>query len=154
MYGSPTCFGITLPSSGSVLVPSVRCLIEEQSIEYCGWACWFMTIWDRHAPTHLETPAWKVPRSGKEEEPWRCITSKSSLACPCPLAFHIYEWQKINTYWHSNGPVYYSISVAAIFVCCSHFLCYFLSVCSEHDGKVRLVFVFLCLFVYWFVMLS
>jgi hypothetical protein len=34
---APPCFGITLPSSGSV--PSaVCCSIEEQSIEYCGWA--------------------------------------------------------------------------------------------------------------------
>jgi hypothetical protein len=24
---------------GAFLVPSERCSIEEQSIEYCGWAC-------------------------------------------------------------------------------------------------------------------
>jgi hypothetical protein len=28
---APTCFGITLPSSGNVLVPSEKCSIEEQS---------------------------------------------------------------------------------------------------------------------------
>jgi hypothetical protein len=33
---SPACFGIALPSSGSVPMPSERCSIEEQSIEYCG----------------------------------------------------------------------------------------------------------------------
>jgi hypothetical protein len=31
---APTCFGITLPSSGAFLVPSESCSIEEQSIEY------------------------------------------------------------------------------------------------------------------------
>jgi hypothetical protein len=36
---APTCFGITLPSQGAFLVPSERCLIEAQSIEYDGWAC-------------------------------------------------------------------------------------------------------------------
>jgi hypothetical protein len=30
----PTCFGFILPSSESVPVPSERCSIEEQSIEY------------------------------------------------------------------------------------------------------------------------
>src|SRR5215510_4478237 len=25
---------------GAFLVPSERCSIEEQSIEYCGWVCW------------------------------------------------------------------------------------------------------------------
>jgi hypothetical protein len=33
---APTCFDITLPSSGSVPNASERCSIEEQSIEYCG----------------------------------------------------------------------------------------------------------------------
>jgi hypothetical protein len=36
---APTCFVITFPSSGNFLVPSERCSIEEQSKEYCGWAC-------------------------------------------------------------------------------------------------------------------
>jgi hypothetical protein len=33
-----TCFGITF-AQGAFLVPSERCSIEEQSIEYYGWAC-------------------------------------------------------------------------------------------------------------------
>jgi hypothetical protein len=33
---APTCFDITLPFQGAFLVPSERCSIEEQSIEYCG----------------------------------------------------------------------------------------------------------------------
>jgi hypothetical protein len=48
---APTCFGITLPSSGSFLVSSERCSIEEQSIEYCGWA-WIAT----HHATRHNTP--------------------------------------------------------------------------------------------------
>jgi hypothetical protein len=37
---------------GAFLVPSDRCLIEEQSIEYCGWAGWRVAISDRQAERH------------------------------------------------------------------------------------------------------
>jgi hypothetical protein len=46
---APTCFGITLSFSGSVPMPSGRCSIEEQSIEYCGWA------WPSQIATHQVT---------------------------------------------------------------------------------------------------
>jgi hypothetical protein len=32
---APTCFGITLHLLGALIVPSERCSIEEQSVEYC-----------------------------------------------------------------------------------------------------------------------
>jgi hypothetical protein len=34
IHSDPACFGITLPSSGSVPSAFERCSIEEQSIEY------------------------------------------------------------------------------------------------------------------------
>jgi hypothetical protein len=44
---------------GAFLVPSERCSIEEQSIEYCGWACcglgrggWRCEIVTHHATKH------------------------------------------------------------------------------------------------------
>jgi hypothetical protein len=46
-------------SQGAFLVPSDRCSIEEQSIEYCGWACyvlwrgaWRSQITRQNTPIH------------------------------------------------------------------------------------------------------
>jgi hypothetical protein len=39
MYGSSYMFRHYIVIFGAFLVPSERCSIEEQSIEYCGWAC-------------------------------------------------------------------------------------------------------------------
>src|SRR5215831_7750074 len=39
---------------GAFLVPSERCSIEEQSIEYCGWACCLVT-WCAERTTSLDT---------------------------------------------------------------------------------------------------
>jgi hypothetical protein len=33
-------------------VPSERCSIEEQSIEYCGWACCLVTWCTNHVTKH------------------------------------------------------------------------------------------------------
>jgi hypothetical protein len=37
---------------GAFLVPSKRCSIEEQSIEYCGWACCVSEIATHHVTRH------------------------------------------------------------------------------------------------------
>jgi hypothetical protein len=36
---APTCLALHYHLQGAFLVPSERCSIEEQSIEYCGWTC-------------------------------------------------------------------------------------------------------------------
>jgi hypothetical protein len=53
---APTCFGITLPPSGSVPSASDRCSIEEQSIEYCAWQSQIAT---HHVTIHI-TPIHQV----------------------------------------------------------------------------------------------
>jgi hypothetical protein len=59
---APTCFGITLPSSGRVPSAFCGCSIDEQSIEYFGWACSGVVrgdLRDRHA-------LGKLPKDGNE----------------------------------------------------------------------------------------
>jgi hypothetical protein len=43
---------------GEFLVPSERCSIEEQSIEYCGWACcvYWLGAWRSQIATHRHAP--------------------------------------------------------------------------------------------------
>src|SRR5215470_10993613 len=38
---------------GAFLVPCERCSIEEQSIEYCGWACCVLVTWCALCTTSL-----------------------------------------------------------------------------------------------------
>jgi hypothetical protein len=71
MYGSSYMFQHYIAIFRKFLVPSERCSVEEQSIEYCGWACcvywrgawrlwmgvlclvtWCVAISDRHVPRH------------------------------------------------------------------------------------------------------
>jgi hypothetical protein len=56
MYGSSYIFSaLHFHYQGAFLVPSERCSIEEQSIEYCGWACFFSDVVRGDLRSHIAT---------------------------------------------------------------------------------------------------
>jgi hypothetical protein len=68
-----TCFGITLPSSGSVRSAFERCSIEEQSIENCGLA--FGVLWRGVWRSQIESQ-WKL------DFPYPSRTAVGPNQCP------------------------------------------------------------------------
>src|SRR5215510_7164428 len=54
MYGSSYVSALHCNLKEAFLVPSERCSIEEQSIEYCGWAYCLVT-WCAERTTSLDT---------------------------------------------------------------------------------------------------